>query len=34
MLLQPVVMTEDEYAELVRRERRFALDVQREGVAL
>lgn len=33
-VLQPIFMTEHDFHALKRRERRFALDVEREGVAL
>jgi uncharacterized protein len=34
VLLQPVVMTAEEFAHLLRRERTFALDVKAEGIPL
>jgi predicted nucleotidyltransferase len=34
MVLQPLFMAEDDFLRLLKRERRFALDVQREGIAL
>jgi len=34
LLLQPLYMTASAYADLLRRERRFALDVETEGIDL
>lgn len=34
LVLQPVIMTQEDFDDMARLERRFALDVEREGVSL